>query len=263
MSVKEIHHCPTLVYVRVVYATVVLIKLSISATMPSSELGKILDPANNKIEIYFEKLLTHLKAVAEFEDGGKHVISFKFLGILTKLKLWCQHQKQQSWGGGCFSSEPKGENDSAAVTSVLTHGDIPSNNPPILDYEPSLKTSYSGHPLQYDPLTSLYEPPSSERGAFFTDFGKSPTNVATGQSDAQPVQSTLWPVNYPTTTGYSEPSNMPLNFAMDADPSLFTHLVNAELDQSYQDNWMPDAGSFPAMDYSNLPEFNWATWPQQ
>lgn len=263
MSVKEILQCPTLVYVRVVYATVILIKLSISASMPSSELGKIIDPANNKIDIYLEEILTHLKAVATLEDGHKHVVSSKFLGILTKLKLWCQHQKQPRSEEACFSRGPKREHDKNANISALTQDDVPSKNAPSLGYGPPFGAFYPGPLLQYDLPNSLYEPPPTGAEAYFTDLGKGSTIAGINQRGTQPMQAMSWPASDPSGMGYLEPSSLPFNYPMDTDPSLFTHLINAELDQEQQDSWVPDADNFPAIDYSVLPEFNWATWPRQ
>ena len=262
MSANEILQCPTLVYVRIVYAAVILIKLSISASMPSSELGKILDPANNKIELYLEEIITHLKAVATLADGDKHIISTKFLGILTKLKLWCQHQKQQRSEEACFIRGPKVEYDNANI-SALTQDDVPSKNAPNLGYGPAFGASYPGPRLQYDLPKSLYEPPSTQGGVYFTDLGKGSTIAGMNQSGAQPMQASSWPASDPTGMGYLEPLSMPFNFPMDTDPNLFTHLVNAELDQEQEDSWVPDADNFPTMDYPLLPEFNWATWPRQ
>lgn len=262
MSVREILQCPTLVFVRVIYASVILIKLSISAAMPSSELGNILDPASNKVETYLEQLLIHLKAVATLEDGGRHALSSRFLGILTKLKFWFQHQKPQSPGDGSIDGELGRGNDSIAVKTALTQGKVPSNHVPVSESEPADETSYRGPLLQYELPTSLYEPPAMGKGDYLIDFGKSSTVTAMDQSDTQPMQPTAWSTNFPTASGYPSAS-MPYSYPMDADPTLFTHLVNAELDQNNQDNWMPDADAFGAMDYSSMPEFNWATWPQQ
>lgn len=263
MSVKEVLQCPTLVYVRVVYATVILIKLSISASMPSSELGKILDPEDKKIEVYLEKILSHLRAVATLANGDKHVISSKFIGILTKLKLWCQHQKQQRSKEACFSRKPNRECDSNAGISAPTQDDLPSTNAAHLGYEAAPRASYSRPPLQYDLPNSFYEPASTERKAFFGDFGKGPPIAGINQRGTQPKQAIPWPDSDPTDMRYLEPSSMAFSVPTDTYPNLFTHLVNAELDQDQQDSWVPDTDTSPAMDYSILPEFNWATWPQQ
>jgi len=263
MSVKQVLQCPTLVYVRVVYATVILIKLSISANLPSSELGRILEPANNKTEAYLKELLSHLGAVATLANGDTHVLSSKFLGILTKLKQWCQHQKRHRSEGARFSREPERENGQIATVTTLTQGDVAPQNGPSLGYEPVLGTSYSEAPARYNAPSSLHEPPSAEVGARFGSFGTSPTIGAMDQRGTQPLHAIPWPVNDPASMAYSESLSMPLDFPMGSDPDLFTHLINAELNQGYQDNWTPDGASFSAMDSSILPEYSWATWPQQ
>ena len=262
MDVDEVLQCPVLVFVRVVYATVILIKLSISASIPSSELGKIIAPDSNKIDVHLEELLVHLKTAATFENGTKHVISSKFLGILTKLKLWWQRQKQQSSAEQLAAVTPKTETDSD--DSYYVPPEMQAATSRGLNYEqPMGPISWSGPSPSDRHVASQYEMPSIEKAGFFTDFAKAPTAPAIDQSGMQAIHTTSWPSTFQTSARYAEPVAMPFNFPMEADPNLFTHLVNAELDQSNQDNWMPDADSFNNMDYIGLPEFNWATWPQQ
>lgn len=262
MGVEEVIQCPVLVFVRVVYATVVLIKLSISASMPSSELGKIIAPESNKIDTYLEQLLIHLRTAAKFNKGSKHVVSSKFLGILTKLKLWCQSQKQQSPAEIMSNGKPKYDND--GNDTFYTPPDLQSMNAQDLKYEPAMgAATWSGHPPQHHQSASRYPMPSIEKAGFFTDFAKGPTVPAVDQSGSQTIQPTSWPTTFHTAAPYSDPAAGTFNYPMEADPSLFTHLVNAELDQNNQDSWLPDADSLSGLDYSNLPEFNWATWPQQ
>ena len=261
MTVEEILQCPTLVYVRVVYATVVLIKLSISARMPASELGKILQPDSNKIETYLELLLAHFRAVSLSTPGGRNVISSKFLGIVMKLKLWCEHRKEQTaLMKVTKQSDLKREPDSSQV--IFDGPDEQATSALALDYDRVMRSNPWSSPLQNQQPLPQYELPPSDRRGFFGDFNKSPIISGPNQGSTQSLQPTSWSATYQTTVGYSQPPVAPYNFSMDADPSLFTHLVNADLDQSNQDNWMLDADSYNGMDYSSLPEFNWATWPQ-
>ena len=262
MNVAEILHCPTLVYVRVIYASVILIKLSISISMPSSELGKLIDPESNRIDTLLEQLLVHLKTMSSFADGTKHVLSSKFLGILTKLKLWFQHQKQQSSADILSISESERESDSPEsfnVPQYLQATDVHGSK-----YEPTMNgLSWPGPSPQNNQPPLRFVMPTIEKVGFFNEFAKGVPAAAVDQGATQSIQTTSWPTTYHNPPGYSEPPPMPFNYPIETDPSLFTHLVNTEIDPNNQDNWMTDAESFGGLDYPNLPDFNWATWPQQ
>ena len=262
MNVEEIHHCPTLVYVRVVYASVILIKLSISASMPSSELGSLIDPESNKIDTLLEQLLVHLKTMSSFANGTKHVLSSKFLSIMTKLKLWFQHQRQQS--SVDLLSNNESEQESESPETISAHQSLQATDAHGLKYLPAVHgLPWPEPPPQIQPPSRFAVPPLNKAG-FFNDFAKGLPAAAVDQGGGtQSVQTTSWPTSYPNPSGYSEQQPaLPFSFPLEADPSLFTHLVNAEIDQNNQDNWMTDADSFGGLDYPGLPDFNWATWPQ-
>lgn len=275
MSVQETLRCPTLVYVRIVYAAVILIKISISTSMPSSELGKILEPGSNKIDTYLDNLLVHLRAVATLEQGGKHVLSSVFLRILTKLKLWWQHQQQHSQEGLFGTGDDVKQADESS--GVLEAWEPPANEPCLdydqesKDYDQELhnhdrepKITFADIPPQTNQAISPYQAPLTDKPGFFTDFGKGPSFEAynsLNQHVSQSMLPTSWPTTYASNPSYSQPTNTNYGFTMQQDPNLWTHLVNSELDPNNQDNWMPDADSFASMDYTNIPEFNWATWP--
>ena len=257
MGVEEVLQNPTLVFARVVYASVILIKLSISASMPSSELGNLVAPESNKIETYLDQLLVHLKNVSILDNSNRHVLSSKFLGILTKLKIWFQHQKQQTSTEAFTNSKPNQGNDSneafATNPSLQT---TPSAQ--LLQFEPPMGSiPWSGPAPQNPQPAPQYDMPSLEKVGFFNDFSRPQSAPVVDQVGTQPTQPTSWPTDFQTSNFY------PFNFPTEVDPNLFTHLVNMELDQTNQSNWLPDVDSFNAMDYANLPEFNWATWPQQ
>ncbi|KAL6720101.1 hypothetical protein ACLMJK_002022 [Lecanora helva] len=258
MSAEEILQCPTLVFVRVVYASVVLIKISMSANLPSSDLGNLIAPESNKIDTYLQQLLVHLRSVPTFENGSRHVLSSKFLGILTKLKFWYERQKQQT---------------PAELLSSIENGQDKSQNgsiffpPPVqetqnLQFDPDLGSVPWSQPPQTNSLsTSQFAMPSFDKNSIFNNFAKGPAGPPVDRSATQTIQSTSWPATFQTPAGgFPGQANMPLNLPMETDPNLFTHLVNAELDHS-QDNWMPEADPLNGMDFSTLPDFNWA-WPQ-
>ena len=262
MSVEDILQCPTLIFVRVVYASVVLIKLSMSASIPSNQLGNLIAPESNKIDIYLEQLLHHLKNVSTFENGSKHVLSSKFLGILTKLKLWYERQKQQSPLELFNSVETSQVNDLNG--SFFVQPSLQESTAQGLQYGPAMgSVPWSRPPQQNGIPTSQYGMPSIEKVGFFNNLAKGPAGPPVDRSTTQPIQTTSWPTSFQTTNGYAGQANMPFNLPMETVPNLFTHLVNAEIDHNNQDSWMPEADPLNGLDFSNLPDFNWAAWPQQ
>ena len=268
MSVKEILRCPTLVYVRVIYAVVILIKLSISTSMPSSELGKIISQSSNKIDTFLDKLLIHFRAVATLEQGGKHVLSSVFLRILTKLKLWFEHQKNQPCGSTIAeTSSIEGEKNGVLDEDPWSP---PSTEPTeaSVNYDQEAPYSFADPPQPTTQSTSNFQVQASDKIGFFPDYntpdflGLNTNNL--NQQTSQPMQAASWPTSFQPNPSYSEPLNPNYQgYPMDLDPNLWTHLANAELDQNRQDNVMYDADSYANLDYTAIPEFNWGTWPQQ
>ena len=263
MNLHETLQCPTFVFVRVVYASVILIKVSISASMPSSELGKVVPPESIKIEVCLEQLLVHLRTSATYEKGSKHVVCWKFLGILTKLKLWYQRQKQQSSTG--FSSPSEFEQEGSNNHLFAAHSDIPHNSHggPATNLNP-----WSGpSPPQQNHIYPPYQLPLTHKPAFYTDFAESHPVPAVDQGAPPTLESAnTWPATFHAPARFSDPATLSFNYAMGSDPNLFNHLVNTELDQNSHETWLPDLESFNPLDFtslSNLPDFNWGNWQQQ
>ena len=96
MDVRSIRCLPVFNFVRVAYATVVLIKMYFSAKSPDSELGGVIDKDNMKVEEYLDKLLDKFRAVS---DGDKSRPAAKFQLVLVMLRGWFQKQGEgQSQG---------------------------------------------------------------------------------------------------------------------------------------------------------------------
>ena len=203
---------------------VILIKLSISTS--TTELGTVLKLEDIKVSFYLEKLLIHLKAVAKLDDQHMHTLSAKFLEILKKVKMWFHNQGKQRQA----NEEPQ----------------------PPAGFEPSgPPESKEDGPAQYP----------ADKFSFLTDFSKAPTMNAT----------TTWPTNqFQSPNGYTDPNyamqptwnDVAFDFPMDLDPNLFTHLIQADQTQNYQDNNDNVDGFNNQMDYfNNMPNFG--TWPTQ
>lgn len=77
---------PMLLYfVRCVYALVILIKMHVAVCSPGSELGKMMQPEDLKVDYYVDSLMSLLGGVAEEGNFRPHP---KILRILAVLKDW-------------------------------------------------------------------------------------------------------------------------------------------------------------------------------
>ncbi|KAJ6261735.1 hypothetical protein Dda_2534 [Drechslerella dactyloides] len=96
LTVDEMRCLPVLFFARVAYSVVLLIKIFFSASASNSEVGKVIDKPQLKLDSYFEKLLALLKA-ASADDKSKPAA--KFYMILTMLNHWYQYQKRMGSKG--------------------------------------------------------------------------------------------------------------------------------------------------------------------
>lgn len=222
-SVQQIRVTPTLVYVRLVYAVVILIKLSISTN--TTKLGQALNPEDIKVSLYLEKLLVHLKAVATLDNQEIHTLGAKFLQILTKIKFWFQRQGKPN---------------------------RPANEEtwPVVNFEPPRPTELKQEdPLQY-----------TDKANFLTDFSKAPTMNTTAWPDQS--QSSMGYSDPSYFSQPSWDAMGPFDFPMDLDPDLFTHLIQDDQNLNYLDSGTSDGSAFNQMDYlNNMPDFS--SWPMQ
>lgn len=89
MHPNSVRTLPIFQLVRMIYGVVILIKLSLSASTPTSEIGKVLDYESVQVTQYMDKLLVHLMRAL---DPEKHRVASKFLAILMTLKSWYSEQ---------------------------------------------------------------------------------------------------------------------------------------------------------------------------
>ena len=188
----------------------------------STPLQKVLKPEDIKVSLYLEKLLVHLKAVATLDNHNTHTLGAKFLQILTKVKVWFQKQRKPD-------RPAKEETRTAPGFETSTTGEMRPENP-----------------SQY-----------TEKFDFLSDFGKAPT-----------ADTTAW-FNQPSTENFDpnysmQPSwnDMAFDFPMDLDPSLITHLIQADQSANDQGGEPMNMEGFNQMDYlQNVPDFG--SWPAQ
>lgn len=90
LDVDTIRALPIMHFIRIAYAVVVLIKMHFAAATSGSELGKVIDKDNMKVEQYLDGLLQKFKATAA-DDKSRP--GSKFLMVLIMLKTWFHRQK--------------------------------------------------------------------------------------------------------------------------------------------------------------------------
>jgi hypothetical protein len=91
MDVNSIRCLPVFNFVRVAYAVVILIKMYFAASSTKSELGKVINKDEMKVEQHIENLLDKFRATAADEKSRP---AAKFLVVLVMLRSWFQKQNQ-------------------------------------------------------------------------------------------------------------------------------------------------------------------------
>lgn len=85
MEPASIRCLPVFNFVRVAYATVVLIRIYFAASSPNSELGKIIDKESMKVDQHLYNLLEKFRVTAA-DDRSRP--ASKFLVVLVMIKSW-------------------------------------------------------------------------------------------------------------------------------------------------------------------------------
>ena len=90
-DIQFVKTLPTLIYfVRCVYAIVILIKMHVAVSTPNSELGKIMKPADLKVDFYIDSIMNLFGHVARDSSISRP----KVLRILNVLRDWyLKHQE--------------------------------------------------------------------------------------------------------------------------------------------------------------------------
>ena len=91
LDVATIRCLPVFNFVRVAYAVVVLIKMYFAASSPNSELGKVINRDNMKVEQHLEALHEKFRATAADERSRP---AAKFLVVLSLIRSWFDKHKQ-------------------------------------------------------------------------------------------------------------------------------------------------------------------------
>ncbi|KAK3941067.1 hypothetical protein QBC46DRAFT_383586 [Diplogelasinospora grovesii] len=204
LNVTAIRCLPVFNFVRVAYAVVVLIKMYFAASSPKSELGKVINKDNMKVEQHLEALLEKFRATAA-DDRSRP--ASKFLVVLVMLRSWFQKQNQN--GGPPAPGREGREECSAGIPAPTTTQtpQVPSTGPfvrkesmpPPLPPQQQQQNDYSSNtPLQL--LSEIATKGSGGNGMGMT----TPTPTGTNWNRVQP--SYMW--DTPTTTTADTPGTV-------------------------------------------------------
>lgn len=254
-SIKSLRLVPIIHFVRASYAMVVIVKLFISASVPSNELGNILDRQILKVDHYIQALLDKL---VEAAGPGKLRVPTKWLKITQQVRDWYhKHLVALNLGPNQNQGEPDAQ-ESTCSANGNSCGTSALKPPWKSNIQPSWKIDSSST------IATLQEHASR--------------NTTSNQSNAQPPhghgihqQSTEW----------SNPSN-PLQTAnelltyapLTIDPSFqpmpdFAPMDFTQGDLSFLDipsvppsggafsGWMPDEDMLVDMSYEPSSADNW------
>ncbi len=276
MSIEAVRASPRLLWIRLCYALVILMKLSISANTPSSELGKIIDPGDCKALYYSERVIAYMDEIATVGSQKKHDISLRLLGVLTNLNFWFQKHTLQlnatSGQNGTLGSDktalPKQKQENPAS---VNRGSASQYSTAVMS---SRATMTSGsEAISQDRHLAPYKPSPPSNFNLLQDNGKSCTSNAFDCNSLERAQAPLtqapssWSSSVQPSSATPEPeysftsmSNEPFDFPMEIDPNFFSQLFSKELYETSGNSLMLNGED--GMDYTNMPDNDWANWSQ-
>lgn len=256
-DIQSLRVVPIIHFVRASYAIVVLVKLFISASVPSNELGKILDRQLLKVDYYMGALL---KRLVEAAGPAKLRVPTKWLTITQQVSDW-YHKHLMAFGRGQKQTHKAPEAQEAACSAKGTAcgtdtavGPSNGSNPqpswkvdsfPTITSLQENATRYIGSDenlpqLSYDsgtlPMSSNPVPPASDHNTYLP-------STFTHDPSSQPVVADFAPID--------------MDFTQD-DLSSFLDFPGVVPQGAFHD-WVPDDGMLELadMNYESGSGNNW------
>jgi len=265
MDIETIRAVPALLYVRVIYSSVVLIKLEISANARGSQVGKILDSNSLNVRSYMTKTLTHLTKVVGMEN--KNILAAKFLMIFKKLTAWYMSSKSQLESG----NHPQPFGPRRAVdppTQAEEPGSLLTQSEKALKMDPkphqlgpTTPGPYGAPPNSFQPFSGLPQPSPGPGKTFsdFSSFSVPPNSTSDGMqhfsNDPTIAENAASPSDYSSPEYHPPGSTIPFDYSqMEVDPSMFGQLQDAE---PFTYNPDPNDWMFDGTNFMNVPDFEW------
>lgn len=206
LDVHTIRCLPVFNFVRVAYAVVVLIKLYFAASSPKSDLGKVIDKDDMKVEQHLDRLLEQFRATAA---GDRSRPAAKFLVVLVMIRAWFHKQKlNQNNGRNAETSASTAEppQPSHSRPSVGERGNAPpiSQPPQQQDYPPTASTG-----LQLLSELATNKSASGSRPSTSIDFPLATSTPLGGTTPTGPWLSRQPQLMYDPSNNTSSPSSGP------------------------------------------------------
>ena len=88
IPVDKARALPVFSYVRISFAAFVLAKLCLSASNPTSRIGKVLDRTSLKVESFMDRAILHVRSIV---GPVRCRVPAIFLALLFKLRQWCMN----------------------------------------------------------------------------------------------------------------------------------------------------------------------------
>jgi hypothetical protein len=173
LDVHSIRCLPVFNFVRVAYAVVVLIKMYFAASSSKSELGKVINKDNMKVEQHLENLLERFRLTAA-EDRSRPAA--KFLVVLIMLRSWFQKQSQTSSSGKGSGAIPGSLTPSFQSRRSSDEKETATIHPQQTDYSTTANT----------PLQLLSEVATNDSAANSTVAGATPRPDLLPTNTSQP-----------------------------------------------------------------------------
>ena len=193
-SVEVVRCLPVANFVRVAYATVVLIKMSLAASNPESNIGKIFVSSNLKAEEYLDGLIQIFQgASAEHKSRP----SAKFLMVLMMLKTWFKRRLQSAKTAGeatdtnarAERQETHQEQNRSQSTTLTQPAYATTSNTP-LDVLSDVATSSNNHSRSQSVPQSI------------SAYPQPPTTDWSQQTQQMQNFQTAYPMNVISTPGF-------------------------------------------------------------
>ncbi|KLU85074.1 hypothetical protein MAPG_04106 [Magnaporthiopsis poae ATCC 64411] len=160
MTPEEVRCLPVFNFVRVAYATVVLIKMHFAAARPDSEMGRIIKHEDLKVDQHLGSLLEKFRLAGE---GDRSRPAAKFHLVLSMLRSWFQKQGRatKARSAGAAEEDSRDSGVGATAGTPCEERDHPHRAPPPAQSghqgAPSSNTSNSSNNSKN---TNTYAPPS-------------------------------------------------------------------------------------------------------
>jgi hypothetical protein len=213
LDITTIRGMPVMHFVRIAYAVVTLFKIHALAGHPSSELSKVIDKENIKLELYLDRLHEKFQVVAA---GDKCRPATKLIMALSHIKSWIHRSKTcKSQHGASSDKQPQNVDalrprasvppqTQAQQQKVQTYS--PANTP--LQLLSEVATGSSNQPSRPDSRTQY---PSSTQGGEWQP-AQLPQSYTYGDA---PAQQSSYHATYPVDNNISVPAVEMVAFGAD------------------------------------------------